>query len=98
MASVLDKIDVLGRSDEALKVTESFSDCEKEADIVQVENGQVSLEDADLKGTPHSDSFLVQLPVTDTDNIDPAYSALPQLVRELCDFEDDPHMPVLTWR
>ncbi|KAF5338104.1 hypothetical protein D9758_015381 [Tetrapyrgos nigripes] len=29
---------------------------------------------------------------------DPAYSVLPQIVRELCDFEDDVNMPVLTWR
>ncbi|KAJ7683096.1 OPT oligopeptide transporter protein-domain-containing protein [Mycena rosella] len=32
------------------------------------------------------------------DDDDPAYAALPRLVRELCDFEDDPSTPVLTWR
>ncbi|KAF8902832.1 OPT oligopeptide transporter protein-domain-containing protein [Mucidula mucida] len=32
------------------------------------------------------------------DDADPAYSVLPQIVRELCDFEDDLDMPVLTWR
>ncbi|THU87096.1 OPT superfamily oligopeptide transporter [Dendrothele bispora CBS 962.96] len=32
------------------------------------------------------------------DDDDPAYSVLPQIVRELCDFEDDVNMPVLTWR
>ena len=29
---------------------------------------------------------------------DPAYNILPMIVRELCEFEDDPNMPVLTWR
>ncbi|KAJ7075596.1 hypothetical protein B0H15DRAFT_806094 [Mycena belliarum] len=32
------------------------------------------------------------------DDDDPAYAALPRIVRELCDFEDDPSIPVLTWR
>lgn len=32
------------------------------------------------------------------DDNDPAYSVIPQIVREICDFEDDPTMPVLTWR
>lgn len=32
------------------------------------------------------------------DDNDPAYNTLPQIVRELCDFEDDPSTPVLTWR
>ncbi|KAJ6577596.1 OPT oligopeptide transporter protein-domain-containing protein [Mycena capillaripes] len=32
------------------------------------------------------------------DDDDPAYAALPRIVRELCDFEDDPTTPVLTWR
>ncbi|EIM85355.1 OPT oligopeptide transporter [Stereum hirsutum FP-91666 SS1] len=32
------------------------------------------------------------------DDNDPAYNVLPQIVRELCDFEDDPSIPVLTWR
>ncbi|KAK7453218.1 hypothetical protein VKT23_011899 [Stygiomarasmius scandens] len=32
------------------------------------------------------------------DDNDPAYNVLPQIVRELCDFEDDVNMPVLTWR
>jgi hypothetical protein len=29
---------------------------------------------------------------------DSSYNALPRLVRELCDFTDDPSTPVLTWR
>ncbi|KAJ7075604.1 OPT oligopeptide transporter [Mycena belliarum] len=29
---------------------------------------------------------------------DPAYAALPRIVRELCNFEDDTSIPVLTWR
>ncbi|KAJ6537332.1 OPT oligopeptide transporter [Mycena sp. CBHHK59/15] len=32
------------------------------------------------------------------DDDDPAYASLPQIVRELCSFEDDPSTPVLTWR
>ncbi|KAF7328409.1 OPT oligopeptide transporter [Mycena venus] len=32
------------------------------------------------------------------DDDDPAYAALPRIVRELCTFEDDPSTPVLTWR
>ncbi|KAF7347040.1 OPT oligopeptide transporter [Mycena venus] len=32
------------------------------------------------------------------DDDDPAYAALPRIVRELCSFEDDPSTPVLTWR
>ncbi|CAK5275079.1 unnamed protein product [Mycena citricolor] len=32
------------------------------------------------------------------DDDDPAYASLPRIVRELCDFEDDPSTPVLTWR
>ncbi|KAF8148789.1 OPT oligopeptide transporter protein-domain-containing protein [Mycena galopus ATCC 62051] len=32
------------------------------------------------------------------DDDDPAYAALPRIVRELCTFEDDPTTPVLTWR
>ncbi|KIK57919.1 hypothetical protein GYMLUDRAFT_246574 [Collybiopsis luxurians FD-317 M1] len=29
---------------------------------------------------------------------DPAYTLIPQIVRDLVDFEDDPTMPVITWR
>jgi len=32
------------------------------------------------------------------DDKDPLYAALPQIVREICTFEDDVDMPVLTWR
>ncbi|KAJ7511605.1 OPT oligopeptide transporter [Mycena galericulata] len=32
------------------------------------------------------------------DDDDPAYAALPRIVRELCNFDDDPSTPVLTWR
>ncbi|KAK7026330.1 OPT oligopeptide transporter, partial [Favolaschia claudopus] len=32
------------------------------------------------------------------DDADPAYAALPRIVRELCTFDDDPDIPVLTWR
>jgi hypothetical protein len=35
---------------------------------------------------------------TTGDDDDPAYAALPRIVRELCSFEDDPTIPVLTWR
>jgi hypothetical protein len=36
-----------------------------------------------------------RLPGQDDDS---AYNVLPQIVRELCDFEDDVNTPVLTWR
>lgn len=29
---------------------------------------------------------------------DPAYTMIPQIVRDLVDFEDDPTLPVITWR
>ncbi|KAF8828451.1 hypothetical protein HHX47_DHR3000276 [Lentinula edodes] len=32
------------------------------------------------------------------ENNDPAAAMIPQIVRELVDFEDDPTMPVITWR
>ncbi|KAF7311463.1 OPT oligopeptide transporter [Mycena kentingensis (nom. inval.)] len=32
------------------------------------------------------------------DDDDPAYASLPRIVRELCDFDDDPTIPVMTWR
>ncbi|KAJ7718252.1 OPT oligopeptide transporter protein-domain-containing protein, partial [Mycena metata] len=32
------------------------------------------------------------------DDEDPAYAVLPRIVRELCNFDDDPTIPVLTWR
>lgn len=47
-------------------------------------------------------SYLSTFSVADRDDAgddnDPAYNVLPQIVRELCDFEDDPSLPVLTWR
>lgn len=32
------------------------------------------------------------------DDDDPAYADIPQIVRELCDFEDDVDTPIMTWR
>nr|GAT51061.1 OPT oligopeptide transporter [Mycena chlorophos] len=47
------------------------------------------------KGSTEVEEDIVQLK---GDDDDPAYAALPHIVRELCDFEDDPSTPVLTWR
>ncbi|KAL7416666.1 OPT oligopeptide transporter protein-domain-containing protein [Mrakia frigida] len=32
------------------------------------------------------------------DDDDPEYANIPMIVRELCDFEDDPSTPIMTWR
>ncbi|KAJ7157486.1 OPT oligopeptide transporter [Mycena filopes] len=63
---------------------------------------------ADTKASNESASFDEKGSVVDNekatavnvkgDDDDPAYSVLPRIVRELCDFEDDPSTPVLTWR
>ncbi|KAJ7463681.1 OPT oligopeptide transporter protein-domain-containing protein [Mycena latifolia] len=57
---------------------------------------KVSISDAEKGsgGIAHGDDILD----VKGDDDDPAYAALPRIVRELCDFEDDPSTPVLTWR
>lgn len=47
-----------------------------------------------VKEVNNSDDSLA----TAGDDDDPAYNVLPQIVREICDFDDDPTMPVLTFR
>ncbi|KAJ6582260.1 OPT oligopeptide transporter protein-domain-containing protein [Mycena capillaripes] len=66
------------------KVNESGSFDEKASVDMEKGSGPIAQEDdiVDVKG----------------DDDDPAYAALPRIVRELCSFEDDPTTPVLTWR
>jgi hypothetical protein len=69
--------------------SDDFSDEKKSLDDVKnIEGGSQSIDHGsgdeilDLKG----------------DDNDPLYASLPQIVREICSFEDDVNMPVLTWR
>ncbi|KAF5365874.1 hypothetical protein D9757_011049 [Collybiopsis confluens] len=43
------------------------------------------------------DSIEIDIQESDNDD-DPAYTVIPQIVRELVDFDDDQTMPVITWR
>ncbi|KAJ6600951.1 OPT oligopeptide transporter [Mycena vulgaris] len=58
------------------------------------EKGSVSDIEKGPGGIAHGDDIVD----VKGDDDDPAYAALPRIVRELCDFEDDPSIPVLTWR
>ncbi|KAJ3886081.1 OPT oligopeptide transporter protein-domain-containing protein [Lentinula edodes] len=46
----------------------------------------------------HGDIVLTDSFCSSDENNDPAAAMIPQIVRELVDFEDDPTMPVITWR
>ncbi|KAF7295430.1 OPT oligopeptide transporter [Mycena indigotica] len=84
-------------ADVAILTSQAYVDEKKARESESFDDEKVDIGSASEleKGHAFNDDDIVELK---GDDEDPAYAPLPRIVRELCTFEDDPTIPVLTWR
>lgn len=86
---------VLGKGSEALEYLGSEN---KALDDNESDSKEVIEEYGVFENIFYGDIVLTDCFCSSDENNDPAAAMIPQIVRELVDFEDDPTMPVITWR